>query len=125
MKSSLLSLLAAGLFFVTTAASAAPALDHGPDPRRMSPIERSRYEAVQLKAQRENERRQAQERARYEAAQRKQAQQQRLLAQERARLEAKYRADQQKAAERARWEAQHRNDKGRDDHGRDYGYNHH
>ena len=120
MKSSLLSLIAAGLLFATTAASAAPALDRGhDDPRRLSPIERSRYEA----AQRENARREALERARYEAAQRKI--QQRQLAQERARLEAQRRADQQKAAERARWEAQHRNDRGHDDHDRDYGYNRH
>jgi hypothetical protein len=109
MKTSLLSLVAAFGLFASTAASAAAPTDHN-DPRRLSPIERARYE----KAQRENERRMALERARYQEAQRKQA------AQERARLEAQRREDQRKAAERARWEAQHRNDR-RD--GRSYGYN--
>jgi membrane protein involved in colicin uptake len=89
MKTALLSFATALTLFVSTAASAATPFDHN-DPRRLSPIERARYE----KAQRENERRQAQERARYEAAQRKQqAEQQRRQAQERARIEAQRRHD--------------------------------
>jgi sensor histidine kinase YesM len=87
MKTSLLSLIGAVVLFASTAASAAPSNDHDRDLRRMSPIERARYE----KFQRENERRQAAERAR---------------------LEAQRRAEQRQAAERARWEAQHHNDRG-------------
>ena len=90
MKTSLLSFVAALGLFASTAASAATPFDHN-DPRRLSPIERARYE----KAQRENERR---------------------IAQERARLEAQRREEQRKAAERARWKAQHRNDRGDRDH---------
>jgi hypothetical protein len=105
MKTSLLSLLATGLLFVATAASAAPAFDHDKDPRRLSPIERARYEAAQRQ---QEQRRVALERARYEANQRR-------LEQDRARL-----AAQREAAERARWEAQHRNDRGHS-----YGYNRH
>lgn len=93
MKTSLLSLVAAVVLFASSAATAAPVSDPGRDLRRMSPIERSRYEA----AQRDNQRRQAQERAR---------------------LEAQRREAQRQAAERARWEAQHRNDRGHDNHGR-------
>ena len=115
MKTSLLSLVAAFGLFASTAASAATAYDHN-DPRRLSPIERARYE----RAQRDNDRRAALERARYEEAQRKlRLEQERRQAQERARLEAQRRQDQ----ERARYEAQHRNDRHDDNRGRGYGYN--
>jgi hypothetical protein len=107
MKTSLLSLVAALGLFASTAASAATTFDHN-DPRRLSPIERARYE----KAQRDNDRKAAIERARYEEAQRKlRIENERRQSQERARLEAQRREDQRKAAERARWEAQHRNDR--------------
>jgi flagellar motility protein MotE (MotC chaperone) len=127
MKTSLLSVFVAFAILASTnaASAAAPApYDHANDrhvvdTRHMSPGERARYEATQ----RENDRKLAQARARYEAAQRKnQRENERRLAQERARLEAQRRADQQRAAEQARYDAQHRNDR-HDDRGRDYGYN--
>ena len=61
MKAALFSFVAAVALLATTAVSAAPAHDH--DLRRLSPRERARYE----QAQRERERRQALERARWEA----------------------------------------------------------
>jgi hypothetical protein len=66
MKTALLSFATALTLFVTTAASAAP-FDHDRDLRRMSPRERARYE----QAQRQRERQQAIERARWEAQQRR------------------------------------------------------
>jgi len=62
MKTSLFSFVAAVALLATTAASAAP-IDHDRDLRRMSPRERARFE----QAQRERERQQAIERARWEA----------------------------------------------------------
>lgn len=66
MKTALLSFATALTLFVTTAASAAP-FDHDRDYRRMSPRERARYE----QAQRQRERQQAIERARWEAQHRR------------------------------------------------------
>ena len=64
MKTALLSFVTALGLFAATAATAAPApFDRGHDPRRMSPIERARYD----REQRQLERRRAQERARWEA----------------------------------------------------------
>ena len=62
MKTSLFSFVAAVALLATTAASAAP-IDHDRDLRRMSTRERARFE----QAQRERERQQAIERARWEA----------------------------------------------------------
>jgi len=73
MKATLFSFVAAVALLATTAASAAPTLDHDRDLRRMSPRERARYEQAQRdrarfeQAQRERERQQALERARWEA----------------------------------------------------------
>ncbi|MGI4733667.1 MAG: hypothetical protein ACRYG7_00650 [Janthinobacterium lividum] len=71
MKASFFSFVAAATLLVTTAASAAPTVDH--DLRRLSPRERAQYEQAQRdrarfeQAQRERERQQALERARWEA----------------------------------------------------------
>jgi hypothetical protein len=92
MKTALFSFVAAlGLFAATSSQAATASFPPLKDRREIARIERER----------------ALDRARREAAEREQ---QRRLAEERARLEAQRRAEQQRAAERARWEAQHRYD---------------
>ena len=67
MKTSLLSLVTAFVLFASTAASAAAPADHDRGPRRPSPREQARIEAMQRERAYRLAQQRAAERARYEA----------------------------------------------------------